>query len=416
MESKKILNKTVCVIGLGYVGLPLAEDFSRHLRTIGYRRDQKKVDELNNMPGNRIEATTDPRRIKEADFVIIAVPTPVTKAKDPDLEPVISASEVVGRNLKKGAVVVLESTVYPGVTEDIMGPILEKESGLRCGKDFKIGYSPERINPGDEAHILKNITKIVSAMDRQSLDQLSALYGLITNVYRAPDIKTAEAAKVIENIQRDLNIALMNELSMIFYRLGIDTDEVLKAAGTKWNFHTYRPGMVGGHCIPVDPYYLVQKAKEVGYHAQVILAGRSINDSMPKYVAEMAVKGLNKVGKTIKGSNVLIMGLTYKEDVADIRESPVENMVHELKEYDVNVYGYDPLLSDAVIEHFGAHPLPKLDRKMDAVIITVAHTKFKEMNLQQIRGLMKSRPVLVDVRGMLDQDEAEKTGMYYRKL
>ncbi|HJX56463.1 MAG TPA: nucleotide sugar dehydrogenase [Methanoregula sp.] len=416
MESKKILSKTVCVIGLGYVGLPLAEDFSRHLRTIGYRRDQKKVDELNKIPGNRIEATTDPRRIQEADFVIIAVPTPVTKAKDPDLEPVISASEIVGRNLKKGAVVVLESTVYPGVTEDIMGPILERESGLRCGKDFKIGYSPERINPGDEAHILKNITKIVSAMDKQSLDELSALYGLITNVYRAPDIKTAEAAKVIENIQRDLNIALMNELSMIFYRLGIDTDEVLKAAGTKWNFHTYRPGMVGGHCIPVDPYYLVQKAKEVGYHAQVILAGRSINDSMPKYVAEMAVKGLNKVGKTIKGSNVLIMGLTYKEDVADIRESPVENMVHELKEYDVNVYGYDPLLSDAVIEHFGAHPLPKLDKKMDAVIITVAHTNFREMNLEQIRGLMKSKPVLVDVRGMLDQDEAEKTGIYYRKL
>jgi len=416
VESKKILSKTVCIIGLGYVGLPLAEDFSRHLRTIGYRRDLKKVDELNKMPGNRIEATTDPRRIKEADFVIIAVPTPVTKAKDPDLEPVISASEIVGRNLKNGAVVVLESTVYPGVTEDIMGPILERESGLRCGKDFKIGYSPERINPGDEAHILKNITKIVSAMDKQSLDELSALYGLITNVYRAPDIKTAEAAKVIENIQRDLNIALMNELSMIFYRLGIDTDEVLKAAGTKWNFHTYRPGMVGGHCIPVDPYYLVQKAKEVGYHAQVILAGRSINDSMPKYVAEMAVKGLNKVGKTIKGSNVLIMGLTYKEDVADIRESPVENMVHELKEYDVNVYGYDPLLSDAVIEHFGAHPLPNLDKKMDAVIITVAHTKFKEMNLEQIRGLMKSKPVLVDVRGMLDQDEAEKTGIYYRKL
>lgn len=416
MESKKILNKTVCVIGLGYVGLPLAEDFSRHLRTIGYRRDQNKVDELNNIPGNRIEATTDPQRIQEADFVIIAVPTPVTRAKDPDLEPVITASEVVGQHLKKGAIVVLESTVYPGVTEEIMGPILERESGLHCGKDFRIGYSPERINPGDEEHILKNITKIVSAMDKQSLDQLSELYGLITNVYRAPDIKTAEAAKVIENIQRDLNIALMNELSMIFARLGIDTEEVLKAAGTKWNFHTYRPGMVGGHCIPVDPYYLVQKAKEVGYHPQVILAGRSINDSMPKYVAEMAVKGLNKVGKTIKGSNVLIMGLTYKEDVADIRESPIENMVHELKEYDVNVYGYDPLLSDAVIEHFGASPLPKLDKKMDAVIITVAHKKFKEMSLEQIRGLMNGKPVLVDVRGMVNQNEAEKTGMYYRKL
>ena len=416
MESKKILNKTVCVIGLGYVGLPLAEDFSRHIRTIGYRRDQRKVDELNKISGNRIEATTDPKRIKEADFVIIAVPTPVTKAKDPDLEPVISASKVVGQNLKKGAIVVLESTVYPGVTEEIMKPILERESKLHCGKDFRIGYSPERINPGDEAHILKNIIKIVSAMDKQSLDQLSALYGLITHVYQAPDIKTAEAAKVIENIQRDLNIALMNELSMIFARLGLDTEEVLNAAGTKWNFHTYRPGMVGGHCIPVDPYYLVQKAKEVGYHPQVILAGRSINDSMPKYVAEMAVKGLNKVGKTIKGSNVLIMGLTYKEDVADIRESPVENMVHELKEYDVNVYGYDPLLSDAVIEHFGASPLPKLDKKMDAVIITVAHKKFKEMSLEQIRGLMNGKPVLVDVRGMVNQNEAEKTGMYYRKL
>jgi UDPglucose 6-dehydrogenase/UDP-N-acetyl-D-galactosamine dehydrogenase len=415
-ESKKILNKTICVVGLGYVGLPLAEDFSRHIRTIGYRRDQHKVDELNNIPGNRIEATTDPQRIQEADFVIIAVPTPVTRAKDPDLGPVITASEVVGQHLKKGAVVVLESTVYPGVTEEIMGPILERESGLRCGKDFKIGYSPERTNPGDEEHILKNITKVVSAMDHESLDQLSALYELITHVYRAPDIRTAEAAKVIENIQRDLNIALMNELSMIFARLGIDTEEVLKAAGTKWNFHTYRPGMVGGHCIPVDPYYLVQKAKEVGYHPQVILAGRSINDSMPKYVAEMAVKGLNKVGKTIKGSNVLIMGLTYKEDVTDIRESPVEKMVHELKDYDVNVYGYDPLLSDGVIEHFGARPLPKLDKKMDAVIITVAHRKFKEMSVEQIRGLMNTKPVLVDVRGLVNQNEAEKTGMYYRRL
>jgi UDP-N-acetyl-D-glucosamine/UDP-N-acetyl-D-galactosamine dehydrogenase len=416
VELKKFLNKTVCIIGLGYVGLPLAEDFSRHIRTIGYRRDQNKVDELNNIPGNRIEATTDPHRIKEADFVIIAVPTPVTKAKDPDLEPVISASKVVGQNLKKGAIVVLESTVYPGVTEEIMGPILERESGFQCGKDFKIGYSPERINPGDVEHILKNITKIVSAMDMQSLDQLSELYGLITNVYQAPDIKTAEAAKVIENIQRDLNIALMNELSMIFAKLGIDTEEVLKAASTKWNFHTYRPGMVGGHCIPVDPYYLVQKAKEVGYHPQVILAGRSINDSMPKYVAEMAVKGLNKVGKTIKGSNVLIMGLTYKEDVADIRESPVENMVRELKEYEVNVYGYDPLLPDSVIAHFGAKPLPQLDKKMDAVIIAVAHKPFREMTIKEIQGLMDKNPVLIDVRGMFDQNQAKKNGIHYKKL
>lgn len=416
MESKQILNKTVCVVGLGYVGLPLAEDFSRHLRTIGYRRDQKKVDELNASSGNKIEATTDPAMIRQADFVIIAVPTPVTKAKDPDLEPVETAAEVVGQNLKKGAIVVLESTVYPGVTEDIMATILEQESGMRCGKDFFIGYSPERINPGDEAHILKNITKIVAGMDKKSTDALCELYGLITTVYRAPDIKTAEAAKVIENIQRDLNIALMNELSMIFARLGLDTDEVLRAAGTKWNFHQYKPGMVGGHCIPVDPYYLVQKAKEVGYHPQVILAGRSINDSMPKYVAEMTIKGLNKVGKTIRGSDVLIMGLTYKEDVADIRESPVENMVHELREYEVNVYGYDPLLPDSVIAHFGTKPLPKLDKKMDAVIIAVAHRQFREMSVKQIRDLMKEKPLLIDVRGMVGRTQAEKIGIAYKKL
>jgi UDPglucose 6-dehydrogenase/UDP-N-acetyl-D-galactosamine dehydrogenase len=416
LASRTILNKTVCIVGLGYVGLPLAQDFSEYIRTIGYRRDQKKVDGLNKKPGNRIEATTDPSRIKEADFVIIAVPTPVTKAKDPDLEPVISASKTVGQNLKKGAIVVLESTVYPGVSEDVMAPILERESGLKCGKDFFIGYSPERINPGDDEHILKNITKIVAGMDRKSTDALCELYGLVTKVYRAPDIRTAEAAKVIENIQRDLNIALMNELSMIFARLGLDTDEVLKAAGTKWNFHTYRPGMVGGHCIPVDPYYLVQKAKEVGYHPQVILAGRSINDSMPRYVATMAIKGLNKVGKTIKGSNVLIMGLTYKEDVADTRESPAGNMIKELKEYEVNVYGYDPLLTPTEIKHFGAMPLPKMDKKMDAVIIAVAHKQFREMRMEQIRGLMNSHPVLVDVRGMVDRDAAEKMGMFYRKL
>lgn len=416
MVSKKITGKTVCVYGLGYVGLPLAEDLSKHIRTIGYRRDQMEVDKLNAKKGNRIEATTNPARIKEADFVIIAVPTPVTKAKDPDMEPVISASRTVGKNLKKGAIVVMESTVYPGVTEDIMVPILERESGMKCGRDFKVGYSPERINPGDAEHTLRNIYKIVAGMDKETLDELAELYGLVTNVYKAPTIKTAEAAKVIENIQRDLNIALMNELSMIFARLGLDTEEVLKAAATKWNFHKYKPGLVGGHCIPVDPYYLVQKAKEVGYHPKVILAGRSINDGMPKYVAEMTVKGLNKVGKTIKGSNVLIMGLTYKEDVADIRESPVEHMVEELKEYEVNVYGYDPLLTAADIKYFGAIPLPKLDTKMDAVIIAVAHKPFKKMRVADIRAFMNDRPLLVDVRGMIEQDKAENAGLLYRKL
>ncbi len=416
MVHRALKNKTVCVVGLGYVGLPLAEAFSHHMRTIGFRRNQEKVDELNGLPQNKIEATADPGLIEKADFVIIAVPTPVTKAKDPDLEPVITASEIVGKHLKKGAIVVLESTVYPGVTEEIMGRILERESGLLCGKDFKIGYSPERINPGDEQHALPSIIKVVSGMDKETLDELSALYGLITTVYRAPDIKTAEAAKVIENIQRDLNIALMNEFSMIFSKLGLDTEEVLKAAETKWNFHHYRPGMVGGHCIPVDPYYLVKRAKEFGYHPQVILAGRSINDSMPKYVADLAIKGLNKSGKKIKGSNILIMGLTYKENVADIRESPVSDMVRELKEFEVNVYGSDPLLPDSVIEHFGAKPLPGQQKKMDAVIIAVAHAQFRAMSMDDILGFMNKNPVIVDVRGMLDRENTDRKGLYYKRL
>ena len=411
-----VTDKTVCVVGLGYVGLPLAEAFAAHMRTIGFRRDQSAVDALNALPGNRIEATTDPAKIREADFVIIAVPTPVTRSKDPDFEPVISASRTVGQHLKPGAIVVLESTVYPGASEEFMIPALESESGLVCGRDFFIGYSPERINPGDEAHDLPHIFKIVSGQDEATTDALCELYALVTNVYRAPNIRTAEAAKVIENVQRDLNIALMNELSMLFARIGLDTGEVLKAAGTKWNFHAYRPGLVGGHCIPVDPYYLVQKAKEVRYHPQVILAGRAINDAMPKYVADMAVKGLNRVGKTIKGAHVLIMGLTYKEDVADIRESPVEQMVEELKEFETKVFGYDPLLPERVIEHFGAIPLQHLDQPMDAVIISVAHEQFRSLSFDEIARIMPDRPVIVDVRGLIDQDEAQRRGIDYRRL
>jgi UDPglucose 6-dehydrogenase/UDP-N-acetyl-D-galactosamine dehydrogenase len=409
------MNKTICVVGLGYVGIPLAEAFAEHLPTIGFDIDQQKIDQLKKT-GSKIRATTDPTAIKDADFVMICVPTPVTKAKDPDLSPVISASRTVGQNVKKGAIVVLESTVYPGVSEEIMASILEMESGLQCGKDFFIGYSPERINPNDEAHTLDKITKIVSGMDTRTTDSLVDLYSLITTVYRAPNIKTAEAAKVIENIQRDLNIALVNELSLIFSRMGLDTQAVLEAAGTKWNFHHYQPGLVGGHCIPVDPYYLVMKAEELGYHPQIILAGRAINDSMPQHVADMAIKGLNETGKVIKGSKVLIMGLTYKEDVADIRESPVEEIIHELKEFKIDVYGYDPLLSSEVIGRFGATPLPELDKKMDAIIIAVAHKQFREMTVENIQRLMISKPVLVDIRGMVDRDAAEKLGIFYRKL
>jgi UDP-N-acetyl-D-glucosamine/UDP-N-acetyl-D-galactosamine dehydrogenase len=415
MVPSSVKGKTVCIVGLGYVGTPLAEAFSGHIPTIGFDINRHKTDPLI-AAGSKIRATTDPSAIKNADFVLICVPTPVTKAKDPDLKPVRSASKTVGKNLKPGAIVVLESTVYPGVTEDVVVPILEKESGLACGKDFFVGYSPERINPNDEAHSLDKITKIVSGMNRETTDTLADLYGIVTTVYRTPDIRTAEAAKVIENIQRDLNIALVNELSLIFTRMGLDTQAVLDAAGTKWNFHPYRPGLVGGHCIPVDPYYLVMKAKELGYHPQVILAGRSINDSMPRHVADMAIKGLNESGKVIKGSKVLIMGLTYKEDVPDTRESPVEEIVHKLKEFKIDVYGYDPLLPDDVVRKFGAVPLPNLDMKMDGVIIAVAHKPFRTMKTEEIRALMNDHPVLIDVRGMVNSAEARKLGMYYQRL
>jgi UDP-N-acetyl-D-galactosamine dehydrogenase len=412
-------DKTVCVVGLGYVGLPLAEAFARHLKVIGYDIEEAKVRKLNAVNDNdHLEFTTDPSKIKRADFVIIAVPTPVTKSKEPDLRYVKSAAETVGKNLKQGATVVLESTVYPGVTEEIVKHVLERESKMNCSIDFYIGYSPERINPGDEAHDLTKITKIVAGMDDDITGRLAALYGLITNVYKARDIRTAEAAKVIENIQRDLNIALMNELAIIFHKMHLETKSVLDAASTKWNFQPYKPGLVGGHCIPVDPYYLVYKAKELGYHPQVILAGRSINDYMPKHVAEMAIKGLNEVGKVIKSSTVLIMGLTYKENVPDTRESPVREIVKELKEFGVAVYGYDPLLSKEEIKGFGVNALDTLDVKIkvDGVIVAVAHDEFKKMKLEDIAKFMNDKPVLIDVRGMFDEAAAKGKGFYYKSI
>ncbi|MEI7856626.1 MAG: nucleotide sugar dehydrogenase [Methanomicrobiales archaeon] len=415
MVSGQDDNVTVCVIGLGYVGYPLAEAFAQHVETIGFDIDQNKIEQIQKS-GSKIHATSNPEEIHNADYILICVPTPVTKNKQPDLSPIRGAVEIAGRHLKKGATVVLESTVYPGVTDEIVRPILEKESGMKCGEGFRIGYSPERINPGDDAHELAKITKIVSGMDDETLEDLANLYGKVTTVYRARSIQVAEAAKVIENIQRDLNIALMNELTIIFHRLGINTADVLEAAGTKWNFMHFTPGLVGGHCIPVDPYYLVARAQEYGYHPQIILAGRSINDSMPKYVADMAVKGLNNAGKVIKGSSVLIMGLTYKENVPDTRESPVEEMVKELKEFGVIVYGYDPHLPDGVIQKFGATPLPALDKKVDAIIVAVAHDAFKLMNIDRICNLMNDHPVLVDVRGMIDRTIAEENGISYYRL
>jgi UDPglucose 6-dehydrogenase/UDP-N-acetyl-D-galactosamine dehydrogenase len=416
MVSKgNLKGKIVCIVGLGYVGLPLAVEFSKYFKVIGFDINDKKIKKLS-QTYNQFEITSNPSKIKLADFVIIAVPTPVTKSKQPDLLPVVSASEIVGKNLKKNAIVVLESTVYPGVTEDIMGPILERESGLKVGMDFKIGYSPERVNPGDMNHTIDKITKIVSGCDEDSTNVLAELYGKITTVYKAQSIKIAESAKVIENIQRDLNIALMNELSIIFHKLNLDTKAILDAASTKWNFIRFSPGLVGGHCIPVDPYYLVYKASELGYHPQVILAGRAINDHMPKHVAEMAIKTLNEVGKVINGSKILIMGLTFKENVEDTRETPVKEIIDELKEFKCQIYGYDPLLSKEEISTFGIKPYENFELKVDCIIITVAHDKFKEMTLDTIKQSMNEKPVLVDVRGIFNSQDALKKGFYYKTL
>jgi UDP-N-acetyl-D-glucosamine/UDP-N-acetyl-D-galactosamine dehydrogenase len=417
MVPEKLKNKKVCVVGLGYVGLPLAEAFSKHIGVIGYDIDEKRIKRLSQESKTKIEFTVSPSKIKEADYVIICVPTPVHKSKEPDLTPVISAAATVGKNLKKGAIVVLESTVYPGVMEEVVAPILEKESKLKCGKDFKIGYSPERINPGDTEHSIDKITKIVAGMDKETGETLAALYGLTTNVYLAPNIKTAEAAKVIENIQRDLNIALMNELAILFHKMGLDTREVLEAAGTKWNFHKYSPGMIGGHCIPVDPYYLVFKAREMGYHTQVILAGRAINDYMPQYVAEMAIKGLNEQGKVIKNSKVLVMGLTYKENVPDVRESPAMEMIEELKKYKADVYGYDPHLTKEEIERFKVKAVQNLKgNKYDSIIITVGHKEFKNISMDELKSLTNPNPVLIDVRGLINKEKAELSGFFYQRL
>jgi UDP-N-acetyl-D-galactosamine dehydrogenase len=374
----------------------------------------KKLNKIN----STFEKTSDPSKIKLADYVIIAVPTPVTKSKQPDLLPVISASKIVGKNLKKGAIVVLESTVYPGVTEEVMGPILARESGFKTGQEFKLGYSPERVNPGDNDHTIDRITKIVSGMDELTTDELSELYGKITTVYKAQNIKIAEAAKVIENIQRDLNIALMNELSLIFYKMGINTKDVLDAASTKWNFNRYSPGLVGGHCIPVDPYYLVFKANELGYHPQVILSGRAINDYMPKYVAELTIKGLNDVGKVMNGSKILIMGLTFKENVDDTRETHVRELIKELKDFKCDVFGYDPLLTNEQIQTYEvkASILDNTDSKFDCIIITVAHDEFKKINLEFFKSIMNPKPILIDVRGMYNYKDAIAKGFYYKTL
>jgi len=436
MIGKLKHNKAViCIIGLGYVGLTLAEAFTKVLTVIGFDIDAWKIRQLINQqsranhptPGistpksslsSKFVLTSDPRQIRRADFIIICVPTPVTASKEPDLSHVSNAARIVGQNMKRGSIVILESTVYPSVTDEIVRPILEQESGLKCGEYFKIAYSPERINPGDKEHTINRITKVVAGMDDQTTKIVIELYRKVTpTVFKARDIKTAEAAKVIENIQRDLNIALMNELSLIFEKMGLNTKDVLEAAATKWNFHGYSPGLVGGHCIPVDPYYLVYEAKRLGYHPQVILAGRAINDYMSRHIAEMTIKALNAVGKVIKGSRVLIMGLTYKENVADIRETPAKGLIKELKEYEIVILGYDPLV-DNIEDEFAIENVVSLEdiKNVDCVIAVVNHEVFAEITLDKIKRLASRNPVLIDVRRAFNQEEAERKGFYYRAL
>ncbi|MFW5671264.1 MAG: nucleotide sugar dehydrogenase, partial [Acetivibrio ethanolgignens] len=400
MESYKNLvekKEKLSVIGLGYVGMPIAVAFSRKVNVIGFDTNQKKVELYKSgidptlevgdeaIAACTVDFTADETRLKEAKFHIVAVPTPVNSDHTPDLSPIESASRILGCNLTKGSVIVFESTVYPGVTEEICVPILEKESGLKCGEDFKIGYSPERINPGDKVHRLETITKIVSGMDEETLDCIAKVYELVVEagVHRAESIKVAEAAKVIENSQRDINIAFMNELSIIFNKMGIDTKAVLEAAGTKWNFLKFAPGLVGGHCIGVDPYYLTYKAERLGYHSQIILSGRRINDDMGKYVAENLVKGLIKAEVPIKNARVAILGFTFKENCPDTRNTRVIDIVRELEEY-----GISPIITDPIAETIEAeceYGVKFLDmeniRDMDAVILAVAHEVFRDLSV-----------------------------------
>lgn len=426
----------LAVVGMGYVGFPLAVAFAeKGFNVIGFDINQNKINEyLNgndptNEVGNErlskiknIYFTSDEKKLEEAKFIIIAVPTPVLKNKIPDLRPVEGASKVVGRNLLKGTIVVYESTVYPGVTEDICLPILEKESGMKCGVDFKIGYSPERINPGDKVHRVENITKITSGIDEESAEIIAQVYEQIikAGVHRATSIKVAEAAKVIENSQRDINIAFVNELSLIFDKMGIDTLEVLEAAGTKWNFLPFRPGLVGGHCIGVDPYYLANKAEEIGYHAEVILSGRKTNDGMGKFIAEKTIKKLIETGKVVKDSHVLVMGLTFKEDCPDLRNSKVEDIVNELKEYNVKVSVVDPIADKEEAKKEYNVELETFENisDIDAVILAVGHKEYKNIDLNSLKNIYsdKNKMVLIDVKGIINKQEAINLGYEFWRL
>lgn len=424
--------RKISVIGLGYVGLPVAVAFGKKAKTIGFDINEVRLTELREGVDrtNEVESldlrnadiifTSDIKILAEADFHIVAVPTPVDEAHQPDLSPVERASETVGHALKKGDIVVYESTVYPGVTEDVCVPILERISKLKCGVDFAVGYSPERINPGDKEHTFTTITKVVSGQDEETLNTVAAVYGAVVTagVYKAANIKVAEAAKVIENTQRDLNIALMNELSLLFNRMGIDTNSVLEAAGTKWNFLKFKPGLVGGHCIGVDPYYLTHKAEMLGYHPQVILAGRRINDSMGAYIGQQTIKQLIHAGHDVGKSRVTVMGLTFKENCPDLRNSKVIDVIRELQSFGLLVQICDPEADAYEAAHEYGIQLTPLDQlqRAEGIVVAVAHKKFVELDASNYRSLLKHNPVIIDVKGVCNQATFNSAGIRLWRL
>ena len=438
MLYEKIKNKEekISLVGLGYVGMPIAVAFAKKAEVIGFDINKEKIELYKNgfdptkevgddvIKETRVEFTSDETKLREAKFHIVAVPTPVSDDHTPNLKPLESATKTLGRNLTRGSIVVFESTVYPGVTDDICIPILEKESGLKAGVDFKVGYSPERINPGDKVHRLETIVKVVSGMDEETLEDVAKVYELVVDagVYKAESIKVAEAAKVIENSQRDINIAFMNELSIIFNKLDIDTKAVLEAAGTKWNFLNFTPGLVGGHCIGIDPYYLTYKAEQVGYHSQIILSGRKINDDMGKYVVENLVKNLIKADVSVKGAKVAILGFTFKENMPDTRNTRVIDIVHELEEYDISPMIVDPQadVEEAEREYGIAFDSIEDVKDMDAVLIAVCHDEFMKLTQEDINSFYKEteneHKVLIDIKAALNRNEYETAGYKYWRL
>jgi UDP-N-acetyl-D-galactosamine dehydrogenase len=428
------MSRVVAVVGLGYVGLPLAVEFGKKFDTIGFDLSAAKIDsyrrfcdptgevsEQDLRAAARLTATSDPSQLSRADYIIVAVPTPVDVAHIPDFSPLIGASTTVGQHMKKGVTVIYESTVYPGATEEVCVPILERLSGLSWKKDFHVGYSPERVNPGDKEHTVSRIVKVVSGDDERTLSEVADLYASVitAGVHKASSIKVAEAAKVIENTQRDLNIALMNELALIFGRMDIDTLEVLQAAGTKWNFLPFRPGLVGGHCIGVDPYYLTHKAEAIGYHPQVILAGRRINDGMGAYIAQQTLKQLIKNGSPVPGAKVIVLGLTFKENCPDLRNSKVADVIRELKELGCRVSVHDPLAdSGEAVHHYGVAltPWEELPAEADAVVAAVPHRSYLKMPLTELLSRMKKNGVFIDVKSAFDRSAISQAGFRMWRL